>query len=135
MLCTTVKIRFLRAEDVEMKKSTITRVIPVICLFLVVLFSVPIRAAGPYGLNWISPAIIPEQSQTEQELVAKRAGRTFVEREALINPSLSKWDGANLGLASLYHDLDGQVNAFMFAIQNGGKVLGHVLVGSSSYSW
>jgi hypothetical protein len=66
---------------------------------------------------------------------AKEAAQSFVNHVAATVPDLSSWKGAYLINPQLYYNLDGNINAYMFAIQNHDEIVGHVLVGSSAYGF
>lgn len=67
--------------------------------------------------------------------VAQEAGQAWLDRIAALTGEPSEWIGAHLTAPQVYYDLKGQPNAYMFAMEKDGKVVGYVFVGSSSYGY
>ena len=63
---------------------------------------------------------------------ARESGESFIANATEIYP---EWRGAHLAGGQAYHDLEGQVNAYMFAIKKNGQTLGRIVVGSSAYEY
>ncbi len=73
-----------------------------------------------------------DESEVDQ---ARRAGQVFVNRLAGIDPNFLEWKGAHLVAPQLCYNLEGQVNAYMFAIEKDNRIVGRIVVGSSSYGY
>jgi hypothetical protein len=67
--------------------------------------------------------------------LARQSGQSFVNEIAITNSNLPNWKGATITTLQLYHDLTGTIDSYMFAISSGNKIVGHVLVGNSSYGY
>lgn len=67
--------------------------------------------------------------------VAQDAGQAWLDRIAALTGEPSEWIGAHLTAPQVYYDLKGQPNAYMFAMENDGMVVGHIIVGSSAYGY
>ncbi|MCL0060177.1 hypothetical protein M1O20_06860, partial [Dehalococcoidia bacterium] len=66
---------------------------------------------------------------------ARRAGQAWVDSIAFTKPERFEWQGAHLTAPQAFHNPRGEVIAYMFAIENNGKTVGRVLVGSSAYGF
>jgi hypothetical protein len=82
-----------------------------------------------------APVSASARIQSDPALQARLAGQAFVDQMAASVPDLSKWKGASVCSARPYYDLGGDINSYMFAIQNQGEVVGHVLIGNSAYGF
>lgn len=88
-------------------------------LLVLALLSVPVGT-----LAAVTPA-------TEMD-TAQKAGQSFITSAVKLYP---EWQGASLVRGQAYQNLEGQVIAYMFAIQKNGQTLGRIVVGSSAYKY
>ncbi len=87
-------------------------------------------------LSLSSVAFAAGDKVTEEEVdVAQDAGQAWLDRIAALTGEPSEWIGAHLTAPQVYYDLKGQPNAYMFAMENDGMVVGHIIVGSSAYGY
>lgn len=97
-------------------------------ILLVVIVSLVI----PLNVYAAAPVVTSASSESS---MARQSGQVFINQVASTNPNLPKWKGAFLSTPQLYHDLTGAIDSYMFAISNGNEIVGHVLVGNSSYGY
>ena len=69
--------------------------------------------------------------KTSDVEAARQVGQSFIAQRTIHFP---EWEGALLTGVQTFHDLDGEINAYLFAIENDGKTVGRVVVGSSEYN-
>jgi len=86
------------------------------------------------SLSVVAFAAGGEVAEKEVDL-AQDTGQAWLERIAALTGEPLEWIEARLTAPQVYCDLKGQPNAYMFAMEKEGKVVGHVLVGSSSYGY
>jgi len=67
--------------------------------------------------------------------VAQKAAQNWLDRTAAINPELPQWKGATVVVPQHYESLEGEVNAYMFGVAGENRIVGHILIGSSLYSY
>jgi hypothetical protein len=67
--------------------------------------------------------------------LAQEAGQAWLDRTVAIGGEPLEWIGARLTTPQVYYDLKGKPNAYMFAIENNGEVVGYIIVGSSEYGY
>lgn len=75
-----------------------------------------------------------DQVAKAEVILAQEAGQAWLDRTAELTGEPAEWSGAHLTTPQPYYDLNGQINAYMFAIENDG-VVGHIIVGSSAYGY
>ncbi|MCL0048455.1 hypothetical protein M1N20_03295 [Dehalococcoidia bacterium] len=78
------------------------------------------------------PPLPPPEREIDE---ARRAGQAWVDSVAFTKPERFEWQGAHLTAPQAFHNPRGEVIAYMFAIENNGKTVGRVLVGSSAYGF
>jgi hypothetical protein len=66
---------------------------------------------------------------------ARRIGQAWVEWVAVTDAVFSEWQGAHVTSPQPYHNPEGEVIAYMFAVEKKGKAIGHVLIGSPVYGY
>jgi hypothetical protein len=66
--------------------------------------------------------------------LAQEAGQAWLDRTVKLVGEPTEWIGAHLTTPQACYDLNGQINAYMFAIENNG-IVGHIIVGSSAYGY
>ena len=72
-------------------------------------------------------------SSTQDDFVqAQKAGQAFIDGKTNIIP---EWQGAFLTTGQKYHNLEGQLNAYLFSINKDDKSIGRVVVGSKDYGY
>lgn len=76
-----------------------------------------------------TPATASQVSAVDQ---ARQVGQSFIAQKTLVFP---EWQGASLGSAQTYDDLQGQVDAYLFPIQKAGQAIGRIVVGSAAYNY
>jgi predicted acetyltransferase len=65
---------------------------------------------------------------------ARRIGQAWVEWVAVTDAVFSEWQGAHVTSPQPYHNPEGEVIAYMFAVEKKGKAIGHVLMRLSENS-
>lgn len=93
------------------------------------------------GILILSLLLVPSvgfaaDSQLAKEEVdlAQEAGQAWLDRVAEVIGEPATWVGARLTSPQACYDLNGEINAYMFVIENDG-IVGHVLVGSAAYGY
>lgn len=81
-------------------------------------------------LSVISVSAAPEA--LDEMDMARQSGQSYISEPAEPFP---EWRGATLASGEEYQNLEGQPVAYMFAIQNGDKVIGRIVVGSKAYDY
>lgn len=71
----------------------------------------------------------------EEVVLAQEAGQAWLDRTIELTGEPVEWAGARLTTPQVYYDLKGKPNAYMFAIENNGEVVGYIIVGSSDYGY
>ncbi|UCH51983.1 MAG: hypothetical protein JSV54_04380 [Chloroflexota bacterium] len=67
--------------------------------------------------------------------LAQEAGQSWLDSTVAVTKEPLEWIGAQLTAPQVYYDLKGKPNAYMFAIENDGEVVGYITVGSSDYGY
>jgi len=67
--------------------------------------------------------------------LAQEAGQAWLDRTVAIGGEPLEWIGAHLTTPQVCYDLKGKPNAYMFAIENNGEIVGYMIVGSSAYGY
>lgn len=67
--------------------------------------------------------------------LAQDAGQAWLDSTVAVTGEPLEWVGARLTTPQVYYDLKGKPNAYMFAIENNGEVVGYIIVGSSDYGY
>jgi hypothetical protein len=60
--------------------------------------------------------------------LAQQAGQSFIAQRTQIFPD---WASASLSNPQTYYNLQGQINAYLFTIQNNNQTIGRIVVGST----
>lgn len=68
-------------------------------------------------------------------VLAQEAGQAWLYSTVEITGEPREWIGAHLTTPQVCYDLKGKPNAYMFAMENDGEVVGYVIVGSSDYGY
>jgi hypothetical protein len=63
--------------------------------------------------------------------LAQQAGQSFIAQRTQIFPD---WASASLSNPQTYYNLQGQINAYLFTIQNNHQTIGRIVVGSTLYT-
>ncbi|MEW6141893.1 MAG: cohesin domain-containing protein [Chloroflexota bacterium] len=83
-------------------------------------------------IHSLSPAIV---HGAEDELAAaQRVAQLWIDGTSG-NPLPSTWKGAVAGPSTPCYGLNGQLNAHLFSVLDKGRVVGHMLLGSSAYGY
>ena len=72
--------------------------------------------------------------EKEVEL-AQEAGQAWLDSTVELTGEPLEWLGAHLTTPQVCYDLKGEPNAYMFAMENNGEVVGYIIVGSSAYGY
>jgi len=80
------------------------------------------------------PAAVLASSDKDVD-AAQKSAQSWLEATAAGNPELPQWIGAVAVSPQPYESVEGEVNAYMFAIAGEKGVVGHILVGGSQYSY
>jgi hypothetical protein len=75
------------------------------------------------------PLVVKANTEIE---VARDSAVSFI-TEAV--RSFSKWEGSTPVDAQIYHDLDGQIVAYMFTVKKRNEVLGRIVVGGPEHKF
>jgi len=67
--------------------------------------------------------------------LAQEGGQAWLDRTVEFNGEPVQWIGAHLTAPQVCYDLKGKPNAYMFAIENDGVVVGYIIVGSADYGY
>jgi hypothetical protein len=67
--------------------------------------------------------------------LAQEAGQDWLDSTVAVTGEPLEWINARLTNPQVYYDLEGKPNAYMFAIENNGEVVGYIIVGSSDYGY
>lgn len=67
--------------------------------------------------------------------LAQEAGQAWLDRTVELTGEPVEWAGAHLTTPQVCYDLNGKPNAYMFAMENDGEVVGHIVIGSSGYGY
>jgi hypothetical protein len=67
--------------------------------------------------------------------LAQEAGQAWLDRTVALSGEPLEWVGAHLTTPQVCYDLKGKPNAYTFAIENNGEVVGYMIVGSSAYGY
>jgi hypothetical protein len=78
--------------------------------------------------------VAENQVAKEDSSLAQEAGQAWLDRTVKLVGEPTEWIGAYLTTPQACYDLNGQINAYMFAIENNG-IVGHIIVGSSAYGY
>ncbi|MBT9165845.1 MAG: hypothetical protein DDT25_00507 [Chloroflexi bacterium] len=110
----------------------------------VLLLVTPLAAIAEWGINeefrtharyWSEESTLTAQVAESEVDQARRAGQAWVDKIAVIDAEMSEWQGAHLTSPQPFHNPKGEVIAYMFGIEENGKTVGRVLVGSSAYGY
>jgi hypothetical protein len=112
-----LRVTNLSCEEANVKKI-VAIVLAVILALSLVLTGVTFAAGGK-----------------EEVALAQQAGQTWLERTIELTGEPLKWIGAHLTAPQVCYDLKGKPNAYMFAIENDGEVVGYIVIGSSAYGY
>ena len=66
--------------------------------------------------------------------LAKKAAQVWLNYAGSLNSEVSQWQGASVTSPQAYHNLKGEVVAFLFTIVGKGGTAGYIMVGNSQYS-
>ncbi|MFO8011505.1 MAG: hypothetical protein R6U89_11990 [Dehalococcoidia bacterium] len=82
-------------------------------------------------------ALAQNNDTTDQNELAKarQAGKSFIDKFSAVNPEVSEWERVTLTSPQVFSDLNGKVNAYLFALEHQNEVVGHVIVRRSSYGY
>jgi hypothetical protein len=67
--------------------------------------------------------------------LAQQAGQAWLDSTLASSGEPWEWIGAYLATPQVFCDLKGKPDAYMFAIENNGEVVGYIIVGSSAYGY
>jgi hypothetical protein len=67
--------------------------------------------------------------------LAQEAGQAWLDSTVAVTGEPLEWVGARLTTPQVCHNLKGKPNAYMFAVENDGEVVGYITVGSSDYGY
>lgn len=67
--------------------------------------------------------------------LAQEAGQAWLDSTAAFIGEPVEWVGAHVTAPQVCYDLEGKPSAYIFAMENDGQVVGHVIVGSSAYGY
>ncbi len=67
--------------------------------------------------------------------LAQEAGQAWLDSTVAVIGEPVEWVGARLTTPQVYYDLKGNPDAYMFAIESNGEVVGYIIVGSSDYGY
>jgi len=67
--------------------------------------------------------------------LAQESGQAWLDSTVAVIGEPEEWVGAQLTAPQVCYDLKGKPNAYMFAIENDGVVVGYIIVGSADYGY
>jgi hypothetical protein len=67
--------------------------------------------------------------------LAQDAGQAWLDSTVAVMGEPVEWVGARLTTPQVYYDLKGNPDAYMFAIESNGEVVGYIIIGSSDYGY
>jgi len=67
--------------------------------------------------------------------LAQQAGQVWLDSTVALTGEPQEWIGACLTAPQVCYNLKGDLNAYIFAIENNGEVVGYIIVGSSAYGY
>jgi hypothetical protein len=108
-----LRVYKLFCEEANVKKQLLI-VLTVVLTLTLLLTSVTFGAGGK-----------------KEVTLAQEAGQAWL--DSTVEPP--EWIGARLATPQVCYGLDGQPSAYMFAMENDGEVVGHIIVGSSAYGY
>ena len=99
-------------------KKILVIVLAVVLVLSLLLTSVAFAAGGKKEVN-----------------LAQEVGQAWLDSTVELIGEPPEWIGARLTTPQAYYDLKGKPSAYMFAMENDGEVVGHIIVGSSAYGY
>ena len=67
--------------------------------------------------------------------LAQQAGQAWLDSTVASSGEPQEWIGGHLTTPQVCYDLEGKLNAYMFAVESNGEVVGYIIVGSSDYGY
>jgi hypothetical protein len=71
----------------------------------------------------------------KEAYLAQDSGQVWLDSTVELTGEPTEWVGARLTTPQVCYDLKGEPDAYMFAIENDGEVVGYIIVGSSDYGY